>query len=559
MKKIITMMTNKWFILGFIVLVAIVLRFWQLGVVPASPDWDEAALGYNAYSILHTARDEYGAFLPPVLKSFGDYKPAFYAYLTIPSLLLFDLTLFAVRFPSAVMGVLTVIATYFFINELFKREDISLLSAALMAISPWSIQFSRVAFETNAGTACNLFAALFFVKGLKKPWLLSLSALFAALSLYVYQSEKVFTPLLILALVLFFAKDLWHVKKKFLVNAIVIGIIAILPMVTYIISDKSSLARVNSTLVFGNQTQFLTYDVQRLAQDRQQHDSIGLVFDNRRVLYAKAILSGYLAHFDLNWLFIEGDIARHHATNMGIMYLVSLPFLLFGIYALVFGRLPFETSKRSRWILLTWFLLAPIPASVTNGVPHAVRTMNFLPAIEVFVAVGIISFLGWVVTHAPVHFKKISLWAAIGAVTVVFLFNFAYYLDQYFVQYTYYDAAEWQYGYKQAIAQIEKVQGNYTHIIVSNKHPFDQSYVFFLFYLRYPPKEYQKEEKDIVTQQGEVRSFGKYIFRPINWEQDSQLTNTLFVGSPHDFPDAVKSLDIIDYPNGQPAVEIVGK
>ena len=68
----------------FIFLLAGLLRLWGIGAVPVSLDWDEAALGYNAYSIYHTGRDEYGKFLPVILKSFDDYKPALYAYTIIP-------------------------------------------------------------------------------------------------------------------------------------------------------------------------------------------------------------------------------------------------------------------------------------------------------------------------------------------------------------------------------------------------------------------------------------------------------------------------------------------
>ena len=47
-----------------IILFAAVLRFWQLGQIPPSLYWDEASLGYNAYSILLTARDEHSKFIP---------------------------------------------------------------------------------------------------------------------------------------------------------------------------------------------------------------------------------------------------------------------------------------------------------------------------------------------------------------------------------------------------------------------------------------------------------------------------------------------------------------
>ena len=65
--------------------------------------WDEAALGYNAYSIIQTGRDEYGQFLPLIFKSFGDYKPGFYVYLTIPFIKIFGLNEISVRFPSILL------------------------------------------------------------------------------------------------------------------------------------------------------------------------------------------------------------------------------------------------------------------------------------------------------------------------------------------------------------------------------------------------------------------------------------------------------------------------
>src|SRR5579872_6857837 len=93
-------------VLVLIVFIACLLRFWQLGNTPSSPDWDEVALGYNAYSISETGRDEYGAFLPVVMRSFNDYKPALYSYLIIPVIKTFGLSVFSIRVPSALFGVL---------------------------------------------------------------------------------------------------------------------------------------------------------------------------------------------------------------------------------------------------------------------------------------------------------------------------------------------------------------------------------------------------------------------------------------------------------------------
>ena len=75
-----------------ILVIASILRLYQLGHVPVSLDWDEVSLGYNAYSILKTGKDEFGQQLPLILRSFDDYKPALYAYLLIPFIFIFGLS-----------------------------------------------------------------------------------------------------------------------------------------------------------------------------------------------------------------------------------------------------------------------------------------------------------------------------------------------------------------------------------------------------------------------------------------------------------------------------------
>src|SRR5258706_13239084 len=98
------------FLLLFVVLIAAFLRFYQLGVNPPSLTWDETAWGYNAYSLGIDGKDEFGRFLPyDYLESFGDFKPPMYAYLDIIPVKIFGLNAFSTRFPSAFLGVATVL------------------------------------------------------------------------------------------------------------------------------------------------------------------------------------------------------------------------------------------------------------------------------------------------------------------------------------------------------------------------------------------------------------------------------------------------------------------
>src|ERR1700740_2490700 len=107
-------MKNKWFLSIFLLIFFIgsFLRFYQLGSVPGSMDWDEVSFGYNAYSVLHTGKDEYNVIYPLLFRAFGEYKQPVYAYLDVVSIDLFGLTAFAVRSPSAFFGSISIIFVY---------------------------------------------------------------------------------------------------------------------------------------------------------------------------------------------------------------------------------------------------------------------------------------------------------------------------------------------------------------------------------------------------------------------------------------------------------------
>jgi len=539
--------------LAFIIIVASTLRLWQLGKIPISPDWDEVALGYNAYSIMQTGRDEYGKFLPIILRSFDDYKPALYAYLAIPSIKLLGLSVLAVRLPSAVFGILTILAVFFLVRELFKKDILALLSSFLLAISPWHIQFSRVAFEANVGVALNVFGILFFLKAFKKPWFLLLSSLMLGLSFHVYQSEKVFVPLLMAILIFSFRKQFFSIRKKYIYTSLVILAIIVLPLVGFILTNKDALSRAQTVSIFYNSS-IIESNTQKLVRDKANGDIVGLVLDNRRVEFVKYIAGGYLSHLDLNWLFVVGDIARHHAPGMGLMYLVELPFLLVGIYVLIFGN--FDKSVKIFTVL--WFLIVPIPASITNDVPHAVRTINFLPVLQILTAIGIMSSLVWMlnIRHKMLKVKISNLMLII--ISVFCLFNVSYYLDQYFVQQNYFDAKYWQYGYENVVSYIAGVQKDYKKIIVSNTSTMDQSYVFFLFYLKYDPHKYLSEGG---TSTGIIEGrnkFANFEFRKFNYYEEKEK-NILLIGSPFDLPEVFKTVHEINFPDKTLAIKVVEK
>jgi len=536
-----------------ILLLAGGLRLWQLGQVPPSPDWDEAALGYNAYSIMETGRDEYGQFLPLILRSFDDYKPGLYAYLAIPAIKLFGLNTFAVRLPAALLGTLAVLLVYLLVKELFKQKplahSLALLTAFLLAISPWHLQFSRIAFESGIGLFFNLVVALFFLKGLKKPWFLILAAFFAGLNLYVYQAEKVFTPLLVFALVLIWREKLFKLPWKLLFFTVLVGLITLIPFISLTLTTPEIFLRAKGTSFASDLTPFLAKTAERTLRDYQNHDYLGLILDNRRITYFQTFLRNYLSHFDLNWLFLTGDDARHHAPEMGLLYLWELPFLLWGIYSLIFAKI----SRKAKLLVFAWFLLAPLPAAFSSGAPHGVRTLRFLPTHQIFVAFGLLNF--WQAI------KRKQIWVktpVVGFIVALTLFNFGYYLNQYFVQQSYEYSQYWQYGYQEAIETIKEIEPRYEQIVVSNQPHLDQSYIFFLYYLKYDPETYQKSGGTVSGGFAEThRGFGKYTFRPIKWAEEEKNPEILYVGRPEDFFEEVKLRKTIYFLDGEEAIRLV--
>ncbi len=387
------------YLLIVIVIIAAVIRLLKLGETPPSLNWDEVALGYNAYSIVQTGKDEYGSSFPFILRSYDDFKPAFYIYFVAPFVYIFGLDAFSVRLPSAIFGTLAVMATYFLVkvllsyfngfkdHRILNSKNIALTSSLLLALSPWHIQFSRIAFESNLGLSLNIFFVLFLLLSLTRPFFFIVSCIFVASNPYMYQSDKVFTPLLFIFLLFIVRKQLIRFPKKVLILGIFTVIVILLPMVFYTLTNKQALARAQGVSVFSDTTSLLERNANRLIIDREKKNYLGYFLDNRRVVFVISVISGYISHFDLNWLFITGDLARHHAPGMGLLYLFELPFLLVGIYILVWGNF----NKKIKIILLGWFLLAPVPASITTGVPHAVRTLNFLPMFQIFTALGLLT------------------------------------------------------------------------------------------------------------------------------------------------------------------------
>lgn len=529
------------FTLLLVLVLAAILRFYQLGQNPPSLDWDETAHGYNAYSILKTGRDEYGYKLPLYFRSFDDYKPPIYTYLVVPSVAAFGLNDFAVRFPSAMLGTLAVLFTYLMAYELFKRKDVALLSALFLAISPWHLQFSRVAFETNSATFWSVLGTWAFLKGVQVQKLkfaiwISLAAFAFGANLFMYHNARVFIPIFSLILIFLYRKELTR-NLKFLVLPAAITLIYVAALVPILFSISGTL-RYKGTTIFTDVTpQFEAAD--KIAQDTEAgQGTIGRILHNRRFAYVPILIDNYLSHFRPTYLFFTADMDRHHAPEVGLLYLWDLPFILAGIYFLLSKNFDFRTKIILSW----WFLIAPVASSVTWGVPHSLRSEIYLPIYQIFSAIGALTLISF-------SKKKIVPVLIFTALAL----NFAFYLHQYYKHMPLEFSKAWMYGRKEAAQFTEQTKGSYERVIVSTK--LEQPHEFWLYYLKYDPKVYQQEGGTASGGYLENRNkFDKYYFKPIDYEKQKQEQKTLFVST--ELPGGAKPIKVINYLNGESAIYI---
>ena len=363
-----------------IILLAFILRFWQIGQYPAGFNADEASYAYNAYSLIQTGKDEFGTTWPVHFKSFADYKPGGTAYLMIPFIKFLGLNEMAARLPSLLAGVFSVLLIFLLVQELFSSCYLSLVASLFLAISPWHIHFSRGAWETNLGTTFMLLGIWLFFRGLKNPKYFAFCVLNFAFSIYTYHTPRVVIPLLGLFLIIFYRDSLLKNLKWIIISALV-GIVVMMPFIFSFFGPAIS-ARFSGVSVFSDIGPF--WQVNRLRGEHQQISSLPVrLLHNRPVVYALKISQNWLSHFDGTYLFVLGDrIKRSNSPDMGEMYLFDLILLLSGIYFFI------KIRPKNYQFIFFWLLVAPLAASLTFQTPNALRTHNMIIPLVIISAYG---------------------------------------------------------------------------------------------------------------------------------------------------------------------------
>lgn len=554
-------------ILFVIFLLGFALRFYGLSKVPVSLFGDELEVGYQAYSILKTGRDYYGNFMPLHFHSLAEYRTPLYLYSCVPTVALFGISPLGVRLPAAIFGFLTLPIFYFLTKKISDNKRLALIATLVMSISPWHIQYSRAAFEVTQLIFFLLLGLYLFLISLEnKGRYLWMSVVSFILMPWIYSTAKFFTPFFMGFIFLLWQKQILKFPRKQLIYAMIAGLVIGLPVVYSTIFGGGA-ERFSYISVFTDPTTETEIgakrDIDNLYRGELQPGASPHLFDrlmhNKYGFWGNKVINNYFGAFSTQFFFTQGDPNLRHSINgVGGLHKIEIIPLLLGI---IFFFSSFQ-DKKTKWLILLWILLAPIPASITrDGGAHATRLILLMPPILFLVAYGI----NWIYNLKT--FKKYLL---LSGYFILLLVNFIYYQHHFWVHNPYESERWWHSGFEDSIKTVKQIQGNYDKVIISTAS--EPPWVFFAAWYEYPPRQWQENFPidNVVNIEwlGDVSHIDKFYFGSLEgglYDWGKEIDNkTLYMATqsevslnlimePDRLPADLKLIKAVAYPSGEPA------
>jgi 4-amino-4-deoxy-L-arabinose transferase-like glycosyltransferase len=532
---------------------ALLVRVWALDRSPPSLDPDEVSIGYNAWSIARTGKDEYGQTLPLTFRAFGEYKRPAYIYAAVPSLAVLGPTSYAVRLPAALFGALAVPLLYGVAVLLLRSRPAGLCAALMLALSPWHLQFTRAAREASL----LVLAVLLLVYCLLRAWHARpgdrfrgghwyvLAGLSFLLALYDYPGALVFAPLFVLVLSRAYWGRLLKAPPVWLGAAVALVAVLSLPL-GFQLLDGSARERLNQASIVNVPALRL---LARERVERDVRDGAPRLLNEPQALGLRGAVNAYLAHFDPTYLFTAGDLEwRHHNSDHGQLLLWDLPLLCVGAVVLVR-----HWRRPAMQALGSWLLIGPVAATFAENAPHAVRTIVMVPAWYLLAGAGFRTTWGWL-RRRGYQWD----WLLLLGLSSCFYF---------YMLFRYYPAEQgrsWQSGnlegYRAAMAEVEA--GHYTRIVIPQE--FSLSYVYALYATGYDPARYLSQGGSVADPTtsfypgpGPLR-FDPFEVRVVNWRTEPRDPQVLFViEAAANLPQGFKAIKVVPGVTGHDKLQLI--
>lgn len=504
-------------ILAILTGIALLIRLYKLGSIPSGLYVDEASQGYSAYSILKTGKDEFGKTFPILFRSFADFKTPIYTYLIVPLIPIFGLTPITVRFPSFFFSVLTLPILFFLIQEMTSkkyRRRIGFLTLFLLSISPWHILFGRAAFESNIALFFMLSGILFFYRGLKNPKTFLLSAIFFALSITSYHSQRITIPIVILFLVVHYRRRLFIGQNRdFLVGSAVLFFFILLPTLL-----------VSRTPGFWQRAGLNILNYSKSLPSGYLNGYKGfsnLVINNPIILSSREFFSLYLSYLSPRNMFLLGDSdIRSSFPETTTFFLWQFPFYVIGLYFLIKTK----DLGELRFLTLLLLFITPLPAALTRDPYSTIRSLPLVIPQIIIIGFGML-FTFKIFIESRKGFRKgwINLLVSYSLL-LVFTYSIIRLYSSVIILNEYFRAENWNYGYKETVDVIEGLDPKFNVIFDNSRiEPYSQ----LTFFLKFDPATYQKENYEVDTeeyytnmQRNKTKKIGNITTRPIDWNID---------------------------------------
>ena len=374
---------QQWILLLLILLLAAFLRLFKLGQIsPPGLNQDEAAAAWNARCLLKTGKDQVGDRWPIYyMHGLGGKPTTLHVYTLLPFQLIGGLNILTTRLPAAIGGIFTVLLIYFVGKRLFDTS-VALAAAALLAVDPWQIQQSRWGHDAALCALLGItpLAMLLWANmplgdnktGVPRPARAVFAGVLTGIVCYGYHAMRLFTPALLLMVVLVTLPG-WRRTLKTRKGILAVAAFGIA-----------------FTAVFGPLAWQHIFHPDIMARPDQYQKT---VFALPLPLALRDIAVNYIRHFGPDFLFIHGDPNPIQSPpGIGQLQWYMLPLMLSG---LIFLIPRFRHSCAAR-VLLACVLVYPVGDCFNQAAaPHALRSLPGLCGLILLAAVGTVSAFRW--------------------------------------------------------------------------------------------------------------------------------------------------------------------
>jgi uncharacterized membrane protein len=379
----------------FLLLVATALRMWQLGEWPPGLHYDEAADTIIAREIAE------GQGAPIFVEAYTG-KEALFFYWAAAWMKLIGATPFAMRLAAAMLGVLTVAATYRATREMFasgilqpsrRMQDagskgLALLAAAFIATSFWHVLMSRLGFRSIAEPCVQALALAALWRGLRlnhRGWLAAGGAL-VGLNLYTYLAARLFPvaiALLFLYLILFDAeRPRWAGRKQRRERMAQFGVVILAAAVVF---APLGIYFAQNPGAFGT----------RIAQvaPREGQDILANI---------AGALGMFLAGGDP---YVRFNLPGRSLfpSVLGVLFVAGAIVSAIGVFR---GRTLMRRAAYFFVLTATPIMLLPTALAVNEITPSNLRAMGMTPTVFALPALGTWFIFKWLVTLRPLRARR---------------------------------------------------------------------------------------------------------------------------------------------------------